>query len=296
MNRKDLYHSFHEVDDDILERSESVTQRKRRPVWLKLGTLAACLCLMVIVAIPVLNSMYVQDSKDPILEIATLEYDGRFYEAVDIPKVLEKYGLPSKITADMAGDHLAYLKSNGGVCYEYTPFETNIELYQYAPAVCDGVYVLRDDNNWYAALFYNFCQYDSNTKHEFTELYHVYDVRSADDISSITEMDWNNDREVGAAVIDHQEIKEFYDMTISLQSYGNDDFQKIMFDGIPEEEQPKAHNAFADDYRSIRIKTINGLSFYIGFHPSFDWIWGTGTMSYYQIDEQMHAWIDRNLD
>lgn len=90
MNRKDLYHSLHEVDDDILERSESVTQRKRKPVWLNLSTLAACLCLMVIVAIPVLNSMYVQDSKDPILEIATLEYDGRFYEAVDIPKVLEK--------------------------------------------------------------------------------------------------------------------------------------------------------------------------------------------------------------
>ena len=204
--------------------------------------------------------------------------------------------LPSKITADMAGDHLTYLKSDGGVGYECTPLETDIELYRYAPAVCDGVYVLRDGSTWYAALFCNFIQFDSNTKHEFTELYHVYDVRSADDIVSITEMDWDKDRERGSAVTDRQEIQEFYDMTITFQSYGNDDFQKIVFDGISEEKQPEAHNAFADDYRSLRMETVNGLYFYIEFYPSFDWICGTGAMSYYPMNGQMHAWIDRNLD
>ena len=54
----------------------------------------------------VLESRNVHDSDDCLLETATFEYCGGFYEVVDIPRVLERYGLPSKITADMAGDHL----------------------------------------------------------------------------------------------------------------------------------------------------------------------------------------------
>lgn len=47
MNRKDLYNSFHEVDDDILERSETATQSRKKPAWLKWSAMAACLCLLV---------------------------------------------------------------------------------------------------------------------------------------------------------------------------------------------------------------------------------------------------------
>ena len=54
MNRKDLYNGFNEVDDDILERSETVSKSKKKPVWLKWGAIAACLCLAVSIAIPVL--------------------------------------------------------------------------------------------------------------------------------------------------------------------------------------------------------------------------------------------------
>ena len=54
MNRKDLYNGFNEVDDDILERSETASRSKKKPVWLKWGAIAACLCLVVSIAIPVL--------------------------------------------------------------------------------------------------------------------------------------------------------------------------------------------------------------------------------------------------
>lgn len=54
MNRKDLYNAINEVDDDILERSESASRSKKKPVWLKWGAIAACLCLVVSIAIPVL--------------------------------------------------------------------------------------------------------------------------------------------------------------------------------------------------------------------------------------------------
>lgn len=47
MNRKDLYRSFNEVDARILERSEAASRGKKKPSWLKLGAMAACLCLVV---------------------------------------------------------------------------------------------------------------------------------------------------------------------------------------------------------------------------------------------------------
>ncbi len=46
----------------------------------------------------------------------------------------------------------------------------------------------------------------------------------------------------------------------------------------------------------IRIETKDGLRFYIEVHPSFGWIYGNGTLSYYQIDAQMASWIAGNLD
>jgi hypothetical protein len=296
MKKEEFSEVFGDINENYVKEAETI-KKTRKPAWLKWGAMAACLCLVVSIAIPVLHHKVGPGSEDPVHDIAALEYNGKFYEAVNIPEVLEKYGLPSKITADMAGEHLEYLKSDGGVGYECTASQTDIELYQYAPSVCDGVYLLRDDETWYAALFCNFYQFDSNTSVELTELYRVYGIESANDIAAITEMDWNRSKEVGIPVVNQQEITEFYDMTVALWSYGNDDFQEQMFDGYPDEEsQQKAHIAFADDYRCLRIETADGLRFFIGFYPSFDWIYGGGTMSYFKIDEQMHAWIDRNLN
>ncbi len=50
MNSKDLYNSFHEVDDDILERSEVVFDKansKRPPRWTRFATIAACIIIIV---------------------------------------------------------------------------------------------------------------------------------------------------------------------------------------------------------------------------------------------------------
>ena len=46
MNREDLYQSFNKIDDDILERSET-SVKKKSSTWVKWGTMAACLCLVV---------------------------------------------------------------------------------------------------------------------------------------------------------------------------------------------------------------------------------------------------------
>ena len=269
-------------------------KRPRSRSWFKWGAAAACLCLAVSIAIPVLHHKGGIDHQDPLQDTAAFEFNGKFYEAVDTPEVLEKYGLPSKITEDVAGGHVSYLKADDDLGYVCTVSQTDIELYQYAPAACDGVYVLRDGETWYAALFCNFYQFDSNTNCSLTELYRVYGIESADDIVSITETD-NSSTEVGSPVIERQEIREFYDMTTALASYGNDDFQAEVFSGIPEEMQQEAHSAFADDRRNLRIKTKGGLRFFIAFFPDYDWIYGGGTMSYFRIDDRMRGWLGRNL-
>lgn len=297
MKKEHISDALNMLNDDIIEETNNVrTNAKPKRKWVKWGVVAACLCLAVTIAIPVLHHKGGPDTQDPVQNIAALEYNGKFYEAVKLPEVLEKYGLPPEITADMAGEHISYLKSDGGIGYKSTVSQTDIELYRYAPAVCDGVYVLRDGDTWYAALFCNFYQFDSNTNCSFTELYRVYGIESADDIASITEMKWNNEQEVGSPVTNRQEITEFYHMTITLVSYGNDDFQTEVFDGIPEENQQEAHTAFADDRRNLRIETASGLRFFISFYPNYDWIEGGGTMSYFKIDKQMHGWIERNLN
>ena len=272
MNRKDLYHGFNEVDDDILERSETASQRKKKPVWLKWGAIAACLCLVVGITIPVLNHRGGTGSKDPIHDdVAPFFYNGCYYETVDDPEILAIYGLPKKITPDLAGDHVAYIDVNydeGFASFEATPLQTDNEVYVYTPAPSDAVYVYREGETYMAAIFCNFEMFNnSNTSYELTELCRVYNIKAAEDIASISEVDWHRNKVIGAAVTNRTEISDFYDVTASLWSYGNDDFQELMFSGYQDEEtQQKAHVAFADDSRVIRVETASGLRLYISLH------------------------------
>ena len=317
MNKEHIVDAMGRIDDDMIEAVDALRQgkAKKKHPWLKWGAIAAAACLTFAVILPfVLNvfgekgdidnpdlfddfvDIFDDPYDDSVHSIAALEYNGCFYEAVDIPDVLVKYGLPKKITPEMAGEHLSYLESDGGCGYRQTISQTDIELYVYAPKPCRGVYVLRDGDTWYAALFCNFIHFDSDTHCEFTELYRVYGIESAEDIASITEVDWNNDKVVGNQITDSKEISEFYDITLELMPYGNDSFQKLMFSGFAsEEDQMVKHTQFADDHRSLRIETTSGLRFHISVYPTFDWIYGNGAMTYYQMDDLMSDWFERNI-
>ena len=291
MTNENILDAIGGINENAVQDAKAYKRPKSKR-WFRWGAMAACLCLVVGIAIPILHHKGGIDHQDPLQDTAAFELNGKFYEVVETPEVLEKYGLPSKITEDVAGDHVAYLKSDGDDSYECTPIETDMELYQYNPAAFDGVYVLRNGETWCAALFCNFYQFDSNTNCSLTELYRVYGIESADDIKSITEMDNNNENETGTPVVERQEITEFYNMTIALGSYGNDDFQAEVFGNIPEEKLQEAHSAFAENQRNLRVETKDGLRFFIAFYPSYNWIYGGGTMSYFKIDNQMRNWIE----
>ena len=285
------------IDDDLVSGAITYT-RKKNTGWVKWCALAACLCLVISIAIPVLQH---KGGHDPVGDTAPFFFNGCYYETVDDPAILEIYGLPKKITADMAGDHAAYIDVNfeqGFASFEETPIKTDNELYVYAPAPSRGIYVYREGDKYMAAIFCNFETFgSSNTNYELKELYRIFNVSQAGDIASISEVDWHREEVIGATVTDAKEIQEFYDMTMVLDSYGNDDFQNQMFSGYPsEEKQMEAHTAFAGDCRKLRVETKGGLRFYVSLYPSFSWMHASGTMSYYKIDDSMHDWINRNLN
>ena len=306
MKNYELLDAIGGIDAHYVNAADQPAGRKRSSRIIRWIVVAACMCLTVgIVIIPQLTNILQnkggsdhQTHEDPdylVQDIANLEFNGAYYEATDIPEVLERFGLPTVITEDMAGEHFGYLQTDGGAGYKESAVETDIELMQYAPASCRGVYIIRDGNKYLAALFCNIISLDSNASAEMETLYEFYGIQSADDIISITEVDRNRDKTIGNVITDSHEIATFYEISNQLACYGNDDFQAIVFDGIPEEQQPEAHTKFADDLKVIRIETKEGLRFFIEAYPAYGWIYGNGTLSYYQIDNQMSEWLNYNL-
>ena len=294
MNSTSLFLAVGGVEEDLLQRSETAA---RHPYLRRWAALAACVCLIVTLAFPTVRDILQRKYGDPSDPIAMLEFGGKFYEAVDDPAVLETYGLPREITADMAGAQLIYLEGDRDRGYRYTAHQTDKSLYLYAPAPGEAVFVLQDGESWLAAIFCYLYPFDSNTSSELTELYRIYHIGSGEDIVSVTEMDWHREKIIGTPLTDRQEIGEFYTMTAALPCYGNDDFQKLMFGGCSsEEEQQALHIAFAEDSRVLRVETAEGLRFYLNFYPTYRWISSGGTLSYYSADDAILHWFDRNFN
>ena len=295
MKTYELLEAIGSIEPSLVEAVGRSTagSKPRRLRWL---AAAACLILAVGLAAPRIADLLPGKGGDDsaVEEIASLTFNGRYYEATDIPEVLARFGLPEELGPELAGEHLAWLEPEGPE-YRESVVETDCELMQYAPSICPGACLLRDGEHWYAALFCGLIWLDSNQNAEMETLYQTYGIESAADIASVAEVDWSRDKVTGAVITDPAALAAFYDLTCSLTGFGNDDFQALTFDGIPEEEQPAAHGAFADDLRMLRVETTDGLRFYLSLYPSYGWLEGTGVLTYYEIDEAMAAWIDQNL-
>lgn len=303
MNRKDLYNSFNEVDDDILERSETASGSRKKPEWLKWGAAAACLCLAVSIIIPVVRHKGGPGSQGPVGDspgvAAMLYFNGALYECCDIPQALKRLGLSSEITAETAGEHVADIELGGIVDYQETAAQTNKELFQYAPAPSRAVYVLRDGDNYMAVVFSRtFFPDDLNAYCDLAEVYRFYNIEDAEDIASIAQVDWNREKVTGAEITDADAITEFYMLTtdiVNFISMGNDGFQERVFGDVPEENAQEAYNAFADDLQMIRIETAEGLRFFVHLYPSYGYLYSSGAMAYHQVTPKLAEWFKDHL-
>ena len=303
MNRFELFMGFNQIDEEILERSENRKIRTRAS-WAKWGALAACFCLVVGVIVPIANNIFSTKggygTEDELLDVGPMIYfQGAFYECCDVKAGLERVGLPSEITADMAGEHVAYLEMGGEADYQETIKQTDKELFEYAPAPTRAVYILRDGENYMAAVFCRTYFPDvPNAYSDLAEVYRFFDISDASDIASIAQTDWNRGKVTGVEITEPSKIEEFYTLTtdiIRFVSMDNDAFQSIVFDGIPEEKQEEAHNAFADDLQVIRIKTKDGFHFYLEYYPNYGFLESGHAMAYHVVIPELKLWFETNM-
>ena len=302
MNRKDLYNSFNEVDDDILERSESASRSKKKPVWLKWGAIAACLCLVVGIAIPVLHPKGGPNTQDPYDgpgEIALLYFNGALYECCDNPQALERLGLQKEITEETAGEHVANIELGGIVDYQATASQTDKELFQYAPAPSRAAYVLRDGDNYMAVVFVRtYFPDDPKAYSDLADVYRFYNIEDAGDIASIAQVDSEHKKITGAEITDANAIAEFYALTtdiVNFVSMDDDAFQDRVFGDVPEENAQETYNAFADDSQVLRIETTDGLRFFVNIYPNYGYLYSSGAMAYHLITTELNQWLNEYL-
>ena len=304
MNRKDLYNAVNEVDEDILERSETASRNKKKTVWLKWGAIAACLCLVVSIVIPVLRPKGGPGNQDPVgdfPEVAALLYfNGALYKCCDIPQALERIGLPTEITPEVAGDHVANIELDGIVDYQETASQTDKELFQYAPAPSRAVYVLRDGDNYMAAVFVRiYFPDDPKAYNDLADVYRFYNIEDAGDIASVAQVDWDRGKVTGAEIADADAISEFYALTTDIANFvsmDNDAFQDRVFGNVPEENAAEAHNAFADDQQTIRIETVDGHRFFVSIYLNYGYLYCDKAMAYHLITPELNEWFNKHLE
>ena len=304
MNKDDIIDSVGRIDDDMIQSADAM--RKRRPRRRRWGALAACLCAVAVV-VSILPSGLLkpnggadhQGDDGLVPSIKLIYYSGALYECCDIPDGLKRAGLPQEITPDMAGERIAYLENGGPVEYQETARETDKALYQYAPAPTRAVYVLRDGENYMAALFVRtYFPDDPDAYCDLAEVYRFFGIESSADIASIAQTDWNRGKVTGAEVKDPAAIGRFYELTSDVYEFSgmdNDSFQEIKFGGIPEEEQAAAHAAFADESQTLRIKTKDGFCFYMSVYPESGFIYSGHAMAYFEITPELAEWFDENF-
>ncbi len=332
MTKEMLYELLGDIDERFIAETE-IQRSPQRAVWLRWAA-AACLCLTVCLAAaaigyegwlsdstPPWSTGDLQEEKTPGYEwgntqeeedllretgrlwedtddlqpVSMLLYNGAQYEVSNAPAVLVKAGLPGEITEDMAGERLAYLRAAEGNDYEVVSEKADAELYRYTPAACDAVYILRDGDVWYAALFNCFVSTEESAGRKIQELFHVYGIDGAEDVISVTEMDQNQKKSLGEPVKDRRELDVFYNTVAVLEPYDTAAFEQALFADVPEESAAEAHSAFAEDHRTLRLETAEGLYLYLPVFLKYGWINGGGALSYYRMDEQLCRWFERNF-
>lgn len=294
MKREDISHAVGNIDSAYVQEIYGTSaEKKKRPVWLKWGAIAACLCLVIGIAIPYSMQLFGPRGgpDDPTAQdIGTLEFNGLYYEVTDIDWVLEKYGLPAEITAEVTGEHLSYLELNDNFRYEETVFETDIELLQYTPAPCRGVLVLRNGNSYQAALFVGIHTFDSNTHSEMEELYRIYDIERASDIVSLSIVDGSTGEQIGAKVTDFDSINDFFSLSQSLMSYGEDDYQHVLYENLSSKARIELNHAMAADQETLCIEASNGLRIFIILYPEHGWINARSISTHFKMSEEFISW------
>jgi len=177
MNSKKFTEAMSEINNKYVDEAISYKKKAKKPAWLKWGAMAACLCLVVGLAIPMLNNRTsephqeelppVAEELPPVFdegpagtmpEIDIIEFNGVEYFVCsnDDKAILQECGIITELTKDLAGNHVCYLgiSDNRFVPTEKADAseENDIELFEYAPEPNENVYIMCRSGEYFAAI------------------------------------------------------------------------------------------------------------------------------------------------
>lgn len=299
MRRKRLLNMIGDIKEDYIMEAAPVEKKKKNPVWVHWVAIAVCFALVIVAGTPMISDLTQGSDKDFVDSTLLVEYDNVYYEVIeDSPEFLERKGIETDISEELAGNHITYLKRESEAersHYIVSVEETNIELLEYAPANHKAVRILRDGDKYYAVVFCNYL-IENDESLPFDEAFKVYGITKAEDIKSIVSVKTDNRYKAnGTAVTDTAFIASFYNEMIALEKYSEDEFDKIQFAYQDESKAGEYYGQFADDCNDLMIETVDGLRFIISYFPTYDWINSPMNQTYYKLSPALEAWIETNL-
>ena len=172
MKREKFCELLGEINENYVKEAETIKKAKK-PVWVKWGAMAACLCLVVVGAVlPMTNNdtpMPSQEELPPVIDegpagmtmpemVEIVEVNGIEYVVYgnEDKDILQNYGILSELTEDLAGEHVCYLDINDN---RFVPAEkadsseeNAFELFEYAPEPNENVYILCRLGEYFAVI------------------------------------------------------------------------------------------------------------------------------------------------
>ncbi len=174
MRKEAMFEVLGDLDESyIKDAHNTVPVKVKKPVWVKWGSMAACLCLVMVCAVlPMTNNdtpMPSQEELPPVIDegpagmtmpemVGIVEVNGVEYVVYGNKDkdILQNYGIPTELTEDLAGKHVCYLEisDNRFVPTEKADIseENDIELYEYAPEPNESVYVMCRSGEYFAVV------------------------------------------------------------------------------------------------------------------------------------------------
>ncbi len=310
MKRKKISETIGNINPKYIDEAteyEGAVKNISRKVWYKWVAVAACFALVLAIGFPFAKELFVSpDQKDIVDSVMLIEYDDAYWEIIEDPNSIKKFGLEKEITEDVIGNHIVYLQKDVPEAersnYIVTDEETNIELLEYAPAPFKAVRIFRDGDKYYYALFCNYL-IETNESLPIQDAFAVYGINEAEDIVSITPVKSDNTWKANGKVItDNAIIGDFINEISALPAFSFDDYHELVFadelkglEGTGGDIGSEAYTRVADDRKDIVIETKDGLRFGIHYYPSYGWINVTQTMSYYQMSPEISEWFSNYI-
>lgn len=279
----------------------------RKKLWYKWAAAAACFTLVLAAGVLLTGALSVSSDPKQIADTALMiEYENAYFEIIENPTALKRFGLEEEITQAMTGSHITYLKNSvpedERSIYIAADGETQLQLFEYAPAPYKAVRIFRDGDKYFYALFCNYLM-KSDESLPIQDAFEVYGIDKASDIACITPVKSDNSWESnGRPITDSAVISEFFHEISQLPAFGFDGFHESVFadelkklEGTGGDIGSEAYTRVADDRRDIVIETKDRLRFCLHYYPSYGWIAVSATMTYYPMSPEIREWFDNYI-